>query len=302
MKISTNLFFDRASQQMVKGQEELSKVQVQLASGKKVNNPSDEPARASSIQRMLTLVEQQESYTNNIRSVAERLQAQEVSLRGVSDLMQRMRELAVQYTNGTLSGDQRRIAAIEVRGIRDQIHTLANAVDANGRSLFAGASVATPAFDEHGRYQGDQTDTGVPVGSSRLINSRRAGDEVFASIARQSSGGIPTAVGFFTVIDQFATALENNQVDDARRSIDELALVHQGINLAQADIGADLKLAESQESSLREQLLQSKSILSDLRDLDYAEAVTQMQKRMMALEAAQSSFAKISGLSLFQYL
>jgi flagellar hook-associated protein 3 FlgL len=45
-----------------------------------------------------------------------------------------------------------------------------------------------------------------------------------------------------------------------------------------------------------------KSTLSEIEDLDYAEAVTRMNKEMMALEAAMGSFAKISGLSLFDYI
>ena len=42
--------------------------------------------------------------------------------------------------------------------------------------------------------------------------------------------------------------------------------------------------------------------LSDVQDLDYAKAIAMMNKQMLSLEAAQSSFAKVSQLSLFQYL
>jgi len=49
-------------------------------------------------------------------------------------------------------------------------------------------------------------------------------------------------------------------------------------------------------------LLQFKNTRSDLEDLDYTEAISRMNKDQLALEAAQSSFAKISQLSLFQYI
>ena len=45
-----------------------------------------------------------------------------------------------------------------------------------------------------------------------------------------------------------------------------------------------------------------KTTLSQMEDLDYTEAITKMNKDMLALEAAQSSFAKISQLSLFDYI
>ena len=59
---------------------------------------------------------------------------------------------------------------------------------------------------------------------------------------------------------------------------------------------------ETQQSVIDEQLLRLKSVQSDLQDLDYAEAVSRMQKEMLGLEAAQSSFAQISRLSLFNYI
>lgn len=302
MKISTGLFFDRATQHIGAGQQRLSEAQVQLASGKKINNASDEPDKASALQRVRTLIEQQESYSRNVGVVTERLQAQDVALEGVSSLLQRLRELSIQYSNGTLGADQRRIAAIEVRGIRDQIHALANTLDSTGRAVFGGSRVDEAPFAEDGRYQGDQTANRVPVGSSRQVSNRRAGDDVFISVIRTPEGPNPEVVGFFGVIDDLADALERNELDDARRAIDEVAVIHQGVSLAQANIGSDLNIAEAQQDTLREQTLQMKSLESDMQDVDYAEAVSQMQKQMMALEAAQSSFARISRLSLFEYI
>jgi flagellar hook-associated protein 3 FlgL len=59
---------------------------------------------------------------------------------------------------------------------------------------------------------------------------------------------------------------------------------------------------QSQTSLAEETLLRLKSTLSDAQDVDYSEAITRMNKDMLALEAAQSSFAKISQLNLFDYL
>jgi flagellar hook-associated protein 3 FlgL len=59
---------------------------------------------------------------------------------------------------------------------------------------------------------------------------------------------------------------------------------------------------ESQSAIVDEQLLRLKGLESDLQDVDYAEAVTRMQKEMMSLQASQSSFAQISRLSLFNYI
>jgi len=69
-----------------------------------------------------------------------------------------------------------------------------------------------------------------------------------------------------------------------------------------SEVGTDLHVADVQTSMVEETQLQMKTVLSNIEDLDYAEAVTRMQKEAMALEAAQRSFAQISQLNVFQYL
>jgi flagellar hook-associated protein 3 FlgL len=185
--------------------------------------------------------------------------------------------------------------------VRDQILSLANSKDANGLGLFNGSRVMTDAFNANGDYQGDQTSNDVPVGDSRAVSNRRSGSDVFTSVIR-NSGGTDQAIGFFRVIDDLALALETNKPADVQRGIGELAQLHQGVSLAQADVGSDLNVVEAQSNVIDEQLLRLKGLESDLQDLDYAEAITRMQKQMMSLEAAQNSFAKLSRLSLFEYI
>jgi len=301
MKISTNLFFQRASQQLVSNQDRLAEVQLQLGTGKKINKASDAPEKASTLQRLRTVMAQQESYKGNLDKLTERLQNQDTALQNVSNMLSRLRELSIQYANGTLSADQRRIAAVEVRGIRDQIYSLANIKDSNGLGVFGGSRVSGQAFSEAGVYQGDQTSTDVPVGDARVVSNRRSGTDVFIPVSR-GSGNSQTSVGFFKVIDDLAAGLEANRVGDVQRAIGEITQIHQGISMAQADVGSDLNVVQAQSNVLDEQILRLKGLESDLQDVDYAEAVTRMQKEMLGLQAAQSSFAQLSKMSLFNYI
>jgi hypothetical protein len=63
-----------------------------------------------------------------------------------------------------------------------------------------------------------------------------------------------------------------------------------------------LNSLDSQHDQNEAYELQIQSTLSQLRDLDYVEAIGQLQFQMFALEAAQASFARIEGNSLFNYL
>ena len=78
--------------------------------------------------------------------------------------------------------------------------------------------------------------------------------------------------------------------------------MQQSISYATARVGTDMNVVDSQGAVLDEITLRLKTTLSDVLDLDYTEAITKMNKDQLALEAAQSSFAKISKLTLFSYI
>jgi flagellar hook-associated protein 3 FlgL len=78
--------------------------------------------------------------------------------------------------------------------------------------------------------------------------------------------------------------------------------MHNTLTLSQAQNGSDQQVLIAQKDVLEETQLRIKSTLSDIEDLDYREAITRMNLEIMGLEAAMGSFAKISGLSLFDYI
>ena len=98
-------------------------------------------------------------------------------------------------------------------------------------------------------------------------------------------------------LTDFVTGLKYEDLTPAaiheckRRFIDSLA-----------SIGAAVNKADNQATLADENLLRMKSMLSQAEDTDYTEAITKMNKDMLALEAAQNSFAKISQLNLFDYI
>ena len=74
------------------------------------------------------------------------------------------------------------------------------------------------------------------------------------------------------------------------------------MTLSRADLGAERGSIQDEISINEDLKLQLEATLSGQEDLDYASAITELQAKMMSLEAAQSSFAKISQLSVFDYL
>jgi flagellar hook-associated protein 3 FlgL len=104
------------------------------------------------------------------------------------------------------------------------------------------------------------------------------------------------------VIDDFTAALKANDSAGLQVSLAEVSDLTQNLALAIADVGSRLGVVDSQADILADTRLRYQSLLSGAEDLDYASAITQLTSEIMSLEAGQSSFAKISQLSLFDYI
>jgi flagellar hook-associated protein 3 FlgL len=126
MKISTSVQFDRASTTMSKLQNELATSQAQISSQKQVLNPSDAPSQTATILRINSLIDRQTSYGKTIDSLQGRLDNENTTLSSASDVIIRVKELAIQASNGTQGVATRQIIATEMTGLRDQLLSLAN--------------------------------------------------------------------------------------------------------------------------------------------------------------------------------
>ena len=306
MKVSTSLFFERASAQLGNVQGSLAKTQEQLSTGKQITKPSDEPDKASTVTRLESEMARQKSYQETLTTVQTRLTSQETSLRNVSDVLIRIKELTVQAANDTISAPDRKAIGLEIIGLRDQLLSQANAQDTNGNFLFAGSrSTQAPyALDANGHitYQGDQSRMKVPVGDNRRMNANTPGSDVFLRVVRDDGKGNQVGVNFFEALKDLSDAITNGLLKDMDRGLGEIDILQQGISNATAQIGSDMSVVDMQNSVLDETTLRLKSTLSDVQDLDYTEAITRMNKDQLALEAAQSTFAKIAKLTLFNYI
>ena len=306
MKISTGYLFDRAVSQMTNSQSQLATSQAQMASGKKVVAPSDSPDEATAIQRLKSVIARQASFEGAIQTAENRLRSEEIALGGLNDVLTRLKELAVQASNDTYSANDRAAIAVEMQGLQDDLLSYANTRDVNGAYLFSGARVFTPAFglDASGEivYQGDETVNLFEVGDQRQLRANRTGTQIFSRVAREMPDGSVQGVSFFKSIQDMVQSVKGSDRAGMNRGLAELDTLAQGIAMSLAQVGSDMNVVDGQRAVLDETKLQLKTVLSKAEDLDYTEAVTEMQKRMMALEASQASFAQISRLSLFEYI
>ncbi len=306
MKVSTAFLFDRATERMSQIQNKLARTQAQLASTKQILAPSDAPDQAAAIQRLRGEIDRQENHSATLKKALQRYTAEETALSSANDILIRLKELGLQAVNDTVGNSDRQAIAVEMTALRDQLLSLGNTRDDNGNYLFSGTRVNTPAFaeDDKGQvtYLGDQTQTRIPAGVERTVSYTRAGTDVFARVMREAADGTKESVAFFNSLDDMIAAVEGSESAGMQTGIGELDQMQFQLSLAVAQTGSDQLVVQSQLDVLEDTGLRLKSTLSEIEDLDYTEAVARMNKEMTALEAAMSSFSKIAGLSLFEYI
>lgn len=115
----------------------------------------------------------------------------------------------------------------------------------------------------------------------------------------------------FTTVNQIVSALSmpndtstlqasfQNALNVGMQNLDQ-AMTH--IDEVRASVGSRLNVIESEKSINDSLKVEAESALSVVKDLDYAEAITELNKRTLALQAAQQSFVKVQGLSLFEFI
>jgi flagellar hook-associated protein 3 FlgL len=305
MRISTYTLFETGAARIGDLQSSLVKTQQQISTGRRILSPSDDPvaaARALEVSQSQSLNTQ---YGVNRQHAKSSLAAVEGSLTSVTSLIQDAKTTVIAAGNGALSNTERGFMATELRGRLDELIGLANSRDAQGNYLFSGFHTTTPAFVENAsgvvQYQGDQGQRLMQVDTSRQMAVSSPGATVFQGGGQdvfQTLGDLITLLQTPVVDAATSTALTNG-LSTANNNLD-LAL--DNVLTVRASVGSRLQELDSLDSAGSDRDLQYSQILSDLQDLDYTKALTQLSQQQVTLEAAQQSFVKTSGLSLFNYL
>ncbi len=137
------------------------------------------------------------------------------------------------------------------------------------------------------------------VGSSG-IDVTLSGSATLANTGLQDIAAVDAPRDIFSTLDQLATELERNRPVD--RYIADLQHALDNVLTTQTKIGARLNTIDQQGEINEDLKLSLEKHRSNEQDLDYAEAIARFERQMTALQAAQQSYVKIKGLSLFNYL
>jgi flagellar hook-associated protein 3 FlgL len=197
MRIATSVLHQGAVNSMLAQQAQLARTQNQLATGRRVQTPADDPSATAHIYELERSLAAAEQYGKNSVTVRNRLGLEEQSLADATTIVQRVRELTLQANNGVLDASNRELINSELRQRIAELVDTANRRDAAGEYLFAGYATQTQPFalgPTGATYYGDRSDRSVQIGPTQRVIDSHSGFEAFMNIP-VANGIFTTAVG-----------------------------------------------------------------------------------------------------------
>lgn len=186
MRIADSQQFFGGLNAILQLQSRTAELQRQIATGKRIDQPADDPVAAAQALAISERIDAVGQFNRNANLAELRLSQQEAVFDTVNSALHRVRDLVLQGKTTTLSDDDRRFIAAEIRERLNELVSLANERNSSGEYMFAGSIVGTQPFtpDAAGNivYNGDQTERSIQISESRQIVEGFTGHDAFMAI------------------------------------------------------------------------------------------------------------------------
>jgi flagellar hook-associated protein 3 FlgL len=295
----TNLM---ASQQVLAninaGQDGLLQTEEQLSTGKRINQPSDDPYGASLAISLQGQLARLGDYSNNVSDGTAWTNAGLSALQNMTDQLQRAQELVTEANNGTESSTEMQAGGAEIQQLVDGIKTDANATY-NGQYVFGGGGTAAPYSSADNSFHGvvgGQVQRTVSAGSADTANVT-----VNTQVYQVLNGSANDDTGLLSQLQSIADSMKAGNPPPSG-SLTALSSSLTGITEQSATLGAAqdrLSLASTRIQSLQTSVTSS---LSDDQDANMAQTLTTFSNQQAAFTAALKAGANIVQTSLMDFL
>ncbi|MDR0207816.1 MAG: flagellar hook-associated protein 3 [Pseudomonas putida] len=213
MRISTSQFYNTSSANYQRTFSNVNKTSQEASDFLRIRTAADDPVGAA---RLLQLEQQQnmlEQYSDNIVNVRNALGTSESTLNAIGTILQRVNELAVSSGNGGFTDSDRKANADELASLEEQLFSLMNSKDENGKYLFSGSKGDTPPYvrnaDGTYTYQGDQGKLNLQVGDMLSLAANETGYDAFEQALNTSRSETHLTS---PTVDDGRVSLSNGQV------------------------------------------------------------------------------------------
>lgn len=276
-------------------------LQNQLSSNTRIAKPSDDPAGVETVIKLKTGLARVEQWKQNADKAVSFADAVDGVMGDITDEMQRVRELAVQGASETLTASDRQNIKAEIDQIAEAIRSNAN-MEVGDKPMFAGTKTnGVPLPIPGAAWGGNSGALTYEVGSGINIPVSVNGQTLFETPAVKTAAG-QSAAGLFDTLSSLSQALANNDTQGINSSLQNIDANLNNIGVLRADLGARVNRLTAAQSQLAATQQALQTGLSSVQDTDMAQTIVQYQAQANVYQAALSTGAKISQLSLVDFM
>jgi flagellar hook-associated protein 3 FlgL len=299
MRITQSMMSDTLLGNISSLQSRISDTSTELETGKRINQPSDDPLGT---QRALQLSNQSnaiDQYTSNAADASGFLQTTDTALQSITSLTQRVRDLAVTGANGTNNQTDMNALASEVDSLIDGVKSAAGATN-NGTYVMSGTQTTTAPYAQGASdtYQGDTGTIARAIGPGVSVQVNTLGSDVLGNgiVAGTSDGKL---LGTLRTISADLKAGNQSAVSADLKTLDGNM---DTISSADATVGATMNRVTAATTSLAASKVQTQALLSSTQNADLAQVTVTLANEQSVYEAALQSGASVIQKSLLDFL
>lgn len=292
MRISTAYQFETYSSDMRKAQERLAIAGRQVSSGKRLERPSDDPLGTARVLSMRSYRAATEQYAKNLHVAKGTLGYTEEALGSLHEGIKRAYTLAVQGANGATDQTGRNAMAQEIKEIQDRLLQIANTRGPSGQYIFAGQSNNTMPYTVAGNalvFAGDSNPVVVEAGPNETMQVNSLGEPMFSNIYSQ--------------LETLKNDLLGGNVGAISGvGINDMQAAMTTVNAERGQVGAKLRQVEEYTQQYTRRVDDLTKGISDIEDVDIAQALTSYQLAQTAYEASLRVASQGFRLSLMDFI
>jgi flagellar hook-associated protein 3 FlgL len=272
----------------------LYKRTLEVSSGKKLRNPSEDPVGSSRVLRIRDSMSRINQYYRNIHHASTHLASTSEALNALQNMIHSVSEKAAYGLNGLHSQESREAIATDLEGLAKNMLRLSEA-SIDGKRIFSGSQVLTDPYRlEDGAYvyQGDDAELMVEVAEGLKIQTNIPGADVFSGAGSDIINTVMRMAQYLRAGDLDAMGALLSNVNQATRAVD----------VARTIVGQNMNQLDTTKSRHDQQLFNLTAEIAGIEDADLAESISGMVQNETALRAALNAGARIQQSSLFDIL
>jgi flagellar hook-associated protein 3 FlgL len=271
----------------------LDTLEGQITSGTQLTKPSDNPIATAQALSFQDSIGQTTQFLSNIDQANEFLNATDSALAAVTSAIQRARELAVQGASDTTSASDRQAIDAEVQQLQEQVLGLAQSQDGS-TYLFAGTRSYATGYNS----ANPSSVTGAFQGNGGLVQRQVAPGQTIAVNVDPTATFDPV----FTALNTLHQGLTSSSSSSITSSIDQLDTALNAVLASRATVGAKTNRLSSLQTQMTSVQTNLTGLLSQVKDVDIAQAITQFSMTQTVYQASLQAGAKVMQQSLLDYL